>query len=323
MAENLVWGLVNIIYIFLGGLGIGAFFISALFILGGKVDKTRFSAARYGAFTAFIAAIAGALILPTELGHPFRAWRVFFNFAHGWQSPMFYGSWLLLLFVATSFFYALTFLPRQAAPDDAQHKTRKTLAYIGLAVGFALGIYYGVLHAAMPARPFWNTPLLPFLFLFSAYASGIGAVMLLRGLLHKNSGNAENETQYQNSGYQLLAWILALSLGQLLLLFVFIIFGTNFADASMRQAVDLIMPGGVLANDFWAWVVLVGLVVPAAIALFYMTPRLFANRAKAGAPRIAEIILPVTLLFGSYMLRYVVIVAGQMSGQTGLNFPFL
>jgi len=322
MTENLVWGLVNIIYIFLGGLGVGAFFISALFILSGKVDKTHFTAARYGAFIAPLAAIAGALILPTELGHPFRAWRVFLNLVHGWQSPMFYGSWLLLLFIAASFFYALTFLPKGAAPDDARRKTRRTLAYIGLAVGFALGLYYGVLHAAMPARPFWNTPLLPFLFLFSAYASGIAGVILLRGLLHKKSENAEAESQYQNSGYQLLAWILALSVGQLVLLFTFIIFGIRFADVSMRQAVYLVMPGGVLATDFWAWVVLVGLIVPAAIALFYMAPRLFSKRASA-APRAAEIILPVTLLFGSYMLRYVVVVAGQLTGQAGLNFPFL
>ncbi len=322
MADNLVWGLLNIIYIFLGGLAVGAFFISALLILSGKLDKTRFTAARYGAIIAFIAVMIGALLLPMELGYPFRAWRVYLNFAHGWQSPMFYGAWLLLLFVATSFFYALTFVLKQAAPDDAQHKTRKTLAYIGLVIGFALAFYYGVLHAAMPARPFWNTPLLPFLFLFSAYASGIAGVILLRGLLHKKSENAEDESQYQNFGYQLLAWVLALSVGQLVLLFTFILFGAGFADASMRQAVYVIMPGGVLASDFWAWVVLVGLVVPAAIALFYMAPRLFGKRAIA-APRAAEIILPVTVLFGGYMLRYVVVVAGQLTGQAGLNFPFL
>ena len=183
MAENLVWGMVDITYIFLGGLGAGAFFISALFVLRGKPDETYFSAARYGAFIAPIAAIIGALILPTELGHPLRAWRVYLNLVHGWESPMFYGAWLLILFIATSFFYALTFLPRGAAVDDRRQGARGTLAYIGLAIGFALALYYGVLHAAMPSRPFWNTPILPPLFLFSAYATGVAGVILLRGPL--------------------------------------------------------------------------------------------------------------------------------------------
>ncbi len=317
MAENLVWGMVDITYIFLGGLGAGAFFISALFVLRGKPDETYFSAARYGAFIAPIAAIIGALILPTELGHPLRAWRVYLNLVHGWESPMFYGAWLLILFIATSFFYALTFLPKGAAPDDTRRGARRTLAYIGLAIGFALALYYGFLHGAMPSRPFWNTPILPLLFLFSAYATGVAGVILLRGLLHRKSDDPEVESRYQASGYQLLAWILALTVGQLVLLFLFIVFGAGFAGAGMRQAVSVIMPGGVLATGFWAWVVVVGLVVPVVIALVYMAPRLFGDRA-AVVPRAAEIILPIALLFGGYMLRYVVVVAGQITGPVGI-----
>jgi len=317
MTENLVWGIVDITYIFLGGLGAGAFFISALLVLRGKTDEARFAAARYGALIAPVAAIVGALLLPTELGHPFRAWRVYLNFAHGWESPMFYGAWLLILFIATSFFYALTFLPKDAAMDDQRRGARGKLAYIGLVIGFALALYYGFLHGAMPSRPFWNTPLLPLLFLFSAYATGVAGVILLRGLLHKTSDDPETESQYQASAYQLLAWILTLAVGQLVLLFLFIVFGAGFSGVSVRQAISVIMPGGVLAVGFWAWVVVVGLVIPTVIALIYMAPRLFGDR-MAVVPRAAEIILPIALLFGGYMLRYVVVVAGQLTGPVGI-----
>ncbi len=318
MSEELLWGPVDITYIFLGGLAAGGFFISALFVLGGRLDSGgRLAVARYGAFIAIAAAILGALILPTELGQPFRAWRVYLNFASGWSSPMFYGAWLLLLFIATSFFYALTFISKNGEGLFGWKEAQKTLAYIGLALGFALGLYYGVLHAAMPARPFWNTPLLPLLFLFSAYASGVAGVILLRSLLHKKGDDLEAERQFQASGYQLYAWVLAFVVGQLALIALFILFGAGFGNLGVRHAVWVILPGGVLAVGFWAWVVLVGLVLPAAIALIYMAPRLFSHGAFA-APRTAGIVLPAALLFGGYMLRYFVVIAGQITGPVGI-----
>jgi len=317
MSQELVWGTIDITYIFLGGLAAGSFFISALIILSNKVDSTRFSTARYGAMLAPVAAIIGALLLPIELGHPFRAWRVYLNFVHGWESPMFYGAWLLIIFIGTSFLYALTFLRGNAAANDEWQGARKALAYAGLVVGFGLGLYYGVLHAAMPSRPFWNTPILPLLFLFSAYATGVAGVILLRGLLHKRSSDPEIEGQYQASGYKLLAWVLTLVVGQLVLIALFIIFGAGFGTLSVRQAVSVILPGGPLALGFWAWVVLVGLILPGVVALFYMSPRLFSH-GTFSAPRTAEIVLPVALLFGGYMLRYVIVVAGQITGPVGI-----
>jgi len=318
MSEELLWGTVDITYIFLGGLAAGGFFISALLVLGNKLDSgDRLAAARYGAFIAIAAAILGALLLPTELGHPFRAWRVYLNFASGWSSPMFYGAWLLLLFIGTSFFYALTFIGRNDEGMLAWKGARKALAYIGLAIGFALGLYYGVLHAAMPARPFWNTPLLPLLFLFSAYATGISGVILVRSLLHKKSTEPEAERQYQTSEYQLYGWMLAFVLGQLAIIALFILFGAGFGALGVRHAVWVFLPGGVLAAGFWTWVVLVGLVAPAAIALLYMSPRLFRHGTFI-APRFAGILLPIALLFGGYMLRYFVVIAGQITGPVGI-----
>jgi formate-dependent nitrite reductase membrane component NrfD len=317
MGKELVWGLADITYIFLGGLAAGAFFISALFVLRRTSNDAHFTAARYGALLAPAAAIVGGLVLSTELSHPFRVWRVYLNFANGWESPMFYGAWLLTLFIGTSVLYAFTFLRKDAAADDGWRGARRALAYIGLAIGFALGLYYGVLHAVMPARPFWNTPILPLLFLFSAYVTGIAGVILLRGLLHRQSDNPEIESRYQASGYPLLAWVLTLVVGQLVLIALFILFGAGFGTLSVRQAVSVVLPGGPLALGFWAWVVVVGMIVPALIAWFYMTPRLF-NRGTLAVPRAVEIVLPVALLFGGYMLRYVVVVAGQITGPVGI-----
>ncbi|HHI82000.1 MAG TPA: hypothetical protein ENJ99_02500 [Rhizobiales bacterium] len=317
MSKELLWGMVDITYIYLGGLAVGAFFISALLVLRGKMNGAHLAAARYGALLAPVAAIIGAMLLPTELTHPFRAWRVYLNFASGWGSPMFYGAWLLILFIGTSSLYALTFLRKEAENNATWLAGRRALACIGLVIGFGLGIYYGVLHSAMPSRPFWNTPLLPLLFLASAYSTGIAGVILLRGLLHRKSTDHEIERQYQANGYELYAWVLALVTGQLVLIGLFILYGAGLGARSVEQAISVILPAGPLAFGFWVWVVVVGLIVPAAIALLYMSPKLFSHGTFT-APRFAEIILPAALLFGGYMLRYIVVVAGQITGPVGI-----
>ncbi len=344
MSDNLVWGWINITYIFLGGLAAGAFFISALFVLSGKMNSSRFAAARYGALLAPVAAIIGGSLLPMELGHPFRAWRVYLNFAQGWESPMFYGAWLLLLFIITSSLYALTFLttprflsspafsPLQPvwrllpfmSDDDSDEGfgqdrkgVRNTLAWTGLIIGMFLALYYGVLHAGMPSRPFWNSPILPLLFLFSAYGTGVGGVILLRSLLHSKSSDPELEAQYRESGNRLLVWVLVLALSQLVLVAFFILFGAGFGTLSVARALSVILPGGPLALDFWLWVVFVGLILPVLIALVYMVPDSFKS-IRFLSPGTAEVVLSVALLWGGFMLRHVVVIAGQITGPVGI-----
>ena len=44
----------------------------------------------------------------------------------------------------------------------------------GIPVSLLVGIYTGVLLGALVARPFWNNPMLPMLFLVSALKDGDG-----------------------------------------------------------------------------------------------------------------------------------------------------
>jgi formate-dependent nitrite reductase membrane component NrfD len=49
---------------------------------------------------------------------------------------------------------------------------------VGIAVALLVGIYTGVLLGALVARPFWNNPMLPMLFLVSALKTGTASVLL-------------------------------------------------------------------------------------------------------------------------------------------------
>ncbi len=314
MTDHSFWGVIDISYIYLGGLGVGAMFVSALLLLLGRHDETHFSVARYGAILAPIAAIAGAILLPFELEHPFRAWRVYLNFANGLGSPMFYGAWLLILFIGTSFLYALTYLPKGASSADSLSRPRILLAYLGLLLGLALGLYYGILHASLTSRPLWNSPVLPLMFLVSAYMSGAAAVLLLFGILHRKNDDQDLEKHYQQRGRQLLKWILILAGIQAVLVFLYVLMAYAFGVGDKVFAMQILLPGGMFATGFWLWSVVVGLLVPAVLALTYGISR----ADKVAVPLWVAVVTPAAVLFGGYMLRYVIIIAGQITHPIGL-----
>lgn len=68
---------------------------------------------------------------------------------------------------------------------------------------------------------------------------------------------------------------------------------------------------------FWLGFVVLGLLVPALIELIYVVPKLVYHGAYA-APRGVEIAVPVVVLVGGFMLRYVVVLAGQITGPVGI-----
>jgi Ni/Fe-hydrogenase subunit HybB-like protein len=66
--------------------------------------------------------------------------------------------------------------PRARRIDD---KVGYTVTVIGIPSAFLLHGYVGFIFGSVKANPWWSTPLMPIVFLFSAMVSGIAAVMLL------------------------------------------------------------------------------------------------------------------------------------------------
>jgi formate-dependent nitrite reductase membrane component NrfD len=86
---------------------------------------------------------------------------------------------------------------------------------------------------------------------------------------------------------------------------------------NVKAAVSVILSGGALASMFWFWVVLLGLVIPALIELYLIVPRLIYYREFV-VHRSFEIVVPAAVLIGGFMLRYVVVIAGQITHPVGL-----
>ncbi len=326
MTYELNWGLPVVIYLFLAGLGAGTFTVSASIFLrggGGGFGNGHFRVARFGAFAAPPPVIVGCFLLIFELGS-FQAgnWFKWLNLYKVINlSPMSIGTWLLTVFIGVSLVYAYTFWSRDAAPGDRHDKLRKALAWIGIPLGIGVAIYTGVLLGAMPSRPFWNSPILAMLFLLSSLSTGVAVIILARALLHKGP---VSDADTEQSGYLLTASDTMLIGFELLVLFLFIMFA-HLTVGDVGYAVSVILFGsrsmemfGInLALSFWIWVVLIGLLIPAAVELFYVIPRLLYQKQYA-VPRAVELVIPVAVLIGGFMLRYVIVVAGQVTGPVGL-----
>ncbi|MEJ2111478.1 MAG: polysulfide reductase NrfD, partial [Acidobacteriota bacterium] len=65
------------------------------------------------------------------------------------------------------------------ATDRIDHKIVKTLAGIGIPVACVLHGYVGFLFGSIKANPFWSTPLMFIIFIFSAIVSGIAVLTFL------------------------------------------------------------------------------------------------------------------------------------------------
>lgn len=320
MGEELTWGMPVILYLFLAGVGAGAVTVSASVLLrggGGGFGGEHFLLARYGALIGPVPVILGSTLIILELGRPFRVMNLFkvINL-----SPMNIGSWLLLLFIFVSLFYAFAFLPsllpRLSRLGERLAPLREVLAWVCVPLGIGVAIYTGVMLGAMPSRPFWNTPILAMLFLISALSTGVAVIILARSVFHRKDSDPESERQFHQSAYLLTASDMILIGFELLVIFLLLMFA-HLTIGAPKYAMAVIMPGGELAQMFWLWVVLIGLVTPALAELIYVFPKLLYHKDYA-APRSVEIVIPIAVLVGGFMLRYVVVVAGQITGPVGL-----
>ena len=321
MVEELNWGLPVIAYLFLAGLGAGTMTVSASVLLrggGGGFGGSHFAVARFGAFIAPLPVMIGCGLLVLELGS-FQAghWFKWLNLYRVLNlSPMSVGTWLLTAFIVLSLVYAYTFWPRDAAPGDRHNRLRRSLAWVAVPLGISVAVYTGVLLGAMPARPFWNSPILALLFMLSSLSTGVAVIMLARTLLHRRTAAAESEEDYHQSGYILNATDVMLIGFELMAIFLFLMFA-HLTVGDVKYAVSIILFGGELAPMFWIWVVLLGLLLPAIIELYYVVQKLLYHRRFA-VPMGLELIVPAGILVGGFMLRYVVVIAGQVTGPVGI-----
>ncbi|MCP5049221.1 MAG: polysulfide reductase NrfD, partial [bacterium] len=88
LAPSLLWGLLIVVYLYVGGLSAGLFLLSSVLTFV-RNERLR-PLARTAALIAPWPVILGATLLIFDLGQPLRFWRLFSTIE--WASPMSIGS---------------------------------------------------------------------------------------------------------------------------------------------------------------------------------------------------------------------------------------
>jgi protein NrfD len=282
------------LYLFLGGLAAGILFFAALYFINNKEDKYP-TAVRIAPFIAPIALIIGLLALFLDLRHKLYFWQLYTHIKL--QSPMSWGAWTLMVVTPVSFIWCALYIKDIFPKWDWKYqwlkdtesflkKYQKVLAWIMLVYSMILGIYTGILLSAFNARPLWNTSILGPLFLASGLSAGAAITLIL------------SKSQVERKRF---AEIDLIIIGIELFIIIHMFMGF-LASTQVQIDAALLFLGGPYTMAFWIFVVIIGMLLPAILEIMELR--------KIHIP---PLVAAVLVLFGSLMLRFIIVYAGQVS----------
>jgi len=282
------WRWVIAVYLFLAGVGGGAYLAGVIAAFAGGPDWELVS--KIGVFLGMPCVLIGCLFLLIDLGSPVNAWRVWMKPKTSWMAR---GTIIIVLFMLfASIQTAWWIWPFPGGIENA----RGFIAVLGAVFAFLTVIYTGLLLGYSQPIALWSTALLPVLFFVSAMSTGIMAIILIGGFM------GVGETQLA-----LLANIDAVIL--VFEMFVVAVFMYNaYRTLESRFSAKRILSGPV-STAFWLGVVACGLVIPFFLELF-------------GGHGVAAGLAAVLGLFGGLCLRYTILAGGIISPIEAAGFEF-
>jgi formate-dependent nitrite reductase membrane component NrfD len=300
-----IWGWEIPVYLFLGGLAAGLLVLPAILEMVRKEGKLPESI-RYMPLAGLVLISLGMVALFLDLEYKFHVWRFYAAFLPA--SPMSWGSWILLLVYPAGLLLWLALMedsdrervlaarviPRWVASgvNTLCGRKKRTVLWMSIVAGVALGTYTGLLLGTLGARPAWATTILGPLFLVSGLSTAAAMILLFRP-----GGSTQD---------RLLRWDMVLIVAELAFIVLFIMTLATGSRASQMAAGELL--GGRWTGVFWSLVVILGLLVPLAMEI--------VEKKRHLQPSVMTSIL---ILIGGLSLRWILLVAGQASSYGLLN----
>jgi len=192
----------------------------------------------------FLCGFVGSGCLFFHLGHPFRFWRIVLG--PGWKTSWISrGLFFILLFLTLGALHMALFLSGSPVP---------AVLVAAWVFGFCSIAYVGFVMSYVHSIPLWNTPLLPVLYTVLGLWGGFG-ITLLTAL---GSGvTSYTPSVEQGSRIFLLTFVV------IVLLYLV---GIRYQGATGKVSVSEMVSGSA-APLFWIMVVVLGMVIPLALAL--------------------------------------------------------
>ncbi|MBI4329810.1 MAG: polysulfide reductase NrfD [Chloroflexi bacterium] len=263
-------GFFLVLAFFLGGLGGGSYLVSSYL--------NSYQGLVAGFLLVAVGKSAAHLIY---LGRPLRFWRAFLRPQNSWISRGMIAVAAFLLFSAMQILPTLPFA--RGLPWSFDNPVLQGLA---TASAIALIAYTGFALGVIDAIPFWNTALMPVLFITYSLLGGAGMALVLLSLQGAPLAAVEG----------LVRWMLVIAAA---LLGIYLWVSYNSAPASKRSVLEMLR--GRVSPYFVGGVIILGLVIP-----FVVSGYAFFNRL----PETALLAAAVSEFAGGFCLRYSILKAG-------------
>ena len=330
---ELQWSVLIVLYPFLTGLVAGAFILASLERVF-RVDAVK-PTYRLALLTALAFLLVAPLPLQLHLGHPERSLEMYltphtssamamFGFVYLWylMAVLVLEIWLdyrrdiVILSQTTTGLKRLVYkamtLGSSNISDEAlaiDHKTGWILTIIGIPSAFLLHGYVGFIFGSIKAHPWWSSPLMPVLLLFSAIVSGIATVMLVYMFLCKARGEPIDMNCVDTiAKYLFYAFLIDFTLELLDLIHRIYEADDSFRSLDFMVHTKLYLPHIVIQ-------ILMGTLTP--ILLLAATQVLPLNEMKR---RLLYAAAGCLTLMGIFAMRWNVVIGGQLFSKSFLGY---
>jgi len=297
------WNWLVVTYLFLGGLGAGAYLTSFAAEQGWLGRNSALK--RMGYYVAGPIVGMGTLLLVFDLGQGFHKPWLLIRLVTNLNSVMTWGTIVLAIFIMVGLLKGyLTFINKPVP---------SAVTWSGAVLAVATGGYTGFLVSVIDAIPFWSSGIIPVIFFVSALSTGLSITVLLAHIFEKE--------QYDKGREDLTHMFLILA--ELVAVAVFMWVMTSGLNGLIAQKSAQMVISGKYALLFWGIFIGLGLLFPLAVyTVQYLRskaakPALKGGLATAGEVAVKQtqthsyltIITDAAVLVGGYSLRVLIIFA--------------
>jgi Ni/Fe-hydrogenase subunit HybB-like protein len=330
---ELQWSVLIVLYPFLTGLVAGAFILASLErVFHVQEVKPTY---RLALLTALSFLLVAPLPLQLHLGHPERSYEMYltphrtsamamFGFVYLWylMAVLVFEIWLdyrrdiVVLSQSTTGWKRLIYRLMTLGSDNISENALKIddrvgwiITLIGIPSAFLLHGYVGFIFGSIKANPWWSTPMMPVVFIFSAMVSGIAAVMLLYMLLKwARKETIDMRCVDMVARYLLYTFIIDFSLEMLDLIHRIYESDESFRSLEFMVHTKLYMSHIVIQ-------IVLGTVTP--IALLALTQVLKMGEM---ARKLIYALAGCLTLMGIFAMRWNVVIGGQLFSKSFLGY---
>lgn len=328
------WSLMIVMYPYITGLVAGAFVVSSLYHVFDRQELRPIG--KFALTASFSFLIVASLPLLNHLGQPQRALNIVItpNFSSAMAGfGIIYGAYFIVVLLENWFvfrldiiraavtsrgikrwIYALLALGVYDTSDEARRydqRVIRVLAAVGIPMACLLHGYVGFLFGALKSNPWWSTPLMPVIFLFSAVVSGIAVLIVLYQIAMKLKGMQIN----RHTVASLARWLWLFMIMSLTLELLEII------TLAYEKAEEWDVIGHLLVNQLSISFISIQMVIGGLVPLILLMITVLMDRYLHDRVRnTLSMVASLLLLLQVFSMRWNVVIGGQMFSKSMLGF---